>query len=327
MQELLLFTPAYCIVGVYRLLTDPNIRVPVWDKLRHGARRGAIVGAIWAVTTFGIQRTFVRLFLMGTPRVTGLAHDSFFGYQINVATYATCLFLSSQIQLMMRFFMGKNLRIARDRAWNLTLASRGKEPTFWGPYVEEWRQPPSVGVQSQARWEKFITSGIGRLIIRKVILLPLDLYPLVGIVISAAIKAIGTAKSCHRSYFESKKMSPHEVAVYVTERKKEYLAFGFAAALLEAVPFIGIFFTVSNRIGACMWAFDLEKRQHRFASGELKPLESRVVKATGVGLNDESVHITLPPRMESTILKTTPDGSPLPLPNEKMAGGFPAASS
>lgn len=34
-----------------------------------------------------------------------------------------------------------------------------------------------------------------------------------------------------------------------------YLAFGFAAALLEAVPFIGIFFTVSNRVGACMWAF------------------------------------------------------------------------
>lgn len=78
-------------------------------------------------------------------------------------------------------------------------------------------------------------------------------------------------------------MTPHEVAVFVAERNKEYLcryilnlsqrsgysvivgialkcvllcaAFGFAAALLEATPFIGIFFSVSNRIGACMWAF------------------------------------------------------------------------
>jgi hypothetical protein len=40
MQELLLFTPAYCVVGVYRLFTDRNIRSPVWAKLQHGAQRG-----------------------------------------------------------------------------------------------------------------------------------------------------------------------------------------------------------------------------------------------------------------------------------------------
>jgi hypothetical protein len=68
---------------------------------------------------------------------------------------------------MMRFFMGKNLRIARDRAWNLTLASRGKDPSFWGPYVEEWQKPPAVRAESQAKWEKAVTSGIGRLLIRK----------------------------------------------------------------------------------------------------------------------------------------------------------------
>lgn len=144
--------------------------------------------------------------------------------------------------------MGKNLKIAKDRAWNLTLTSRGKEPTFWGPYAEEWQKPPSVGVESQAKWEKWVQSSIGRLLIRKgrylksahilwalttpcvlimfdllVILLPLDLYPLVGLVVSAGIKAIGTAKICHKPYFESKKMTPHEVAVFVAERKKEYL--------------------------------------------------------------------------------------------------------
>jgi len=56
-----------------------------------------------------------------------------------------------------------------------------------------------------------------------VVLLPLDLYPVIGVVVGAAIKAIGTAKVCHKPYFESKKMTPHEVAVFVTERKKDYL--------------------------------------------------------------------------------------------------------
>ena len=33
-----------------------------------------------------------------------------------------------------------------------------------------------------------------------------------------------------------------------------YLAFGFAAALLEGLPIIGLVFTISNRVGAAMWA-------------------------------------------------------------------------
>lgn len=32
------------------------------------------------------------------------------------------------------------------------------------------------------------------------------------------------------------------------------IAFGFAAALLEGLPIVGLIFTISNRIGAAMWA-------------------------------------------------------------------------
>jgi len=317
MQELLLFTPLYTVVGVYRLLSDRIIREKVWDKLRHGFRRGAIVGAVWAVSTFTFQRAFVSFFLLKSPRITGLAHDNVFGYKIDVATYATCLFLSSQIQGILNFFVGKNLRIARDRAWEQTLASRGKEPEFWGPYVEEWQNPPQVGVSAQAKWEKWVTSGIGRLLIRKVILLPLDFYPGVGLVISSAIKAIGTARFLHKPYFDSKKMTPHQIAVFMAEHRLDYHAFGFAAALLESIPLTGLFFTISNRIGACMWAFDLEKRQHMFKSGELKPIAPRIMHVPGAGPNGETERVALNPRTEDGIL-----ASPGIIENEKMAGAW-----
>lgn len=49
------------------------------------------------------------------------------------------------------------------------------------------------------------------------------------------------------------------------------LAFGFVAALLEGLPVVGLVFSISNRIGAAMWAHDLEKRQHLFATGVLQP--------------------------------------------------------
>ena len=75
-------------------------------------------------------------------------------------------------------------------------------------------------------------------------------------------------------------MTRHQTALFVAEHKWDYRsaycfvscvistplmfirqsssfcpsAFGFAAALLETIPFIGLLFSVSNRIGAAMWA-------------------------------------------------------------------------
>ena len=51
------FPPSYVIVGVYRLCTDKNLYKPAWDKCRHAARRGAIVGVVWV-------RILVVLFLV-----------------------------------------------------------------------------------------------------------------------------------------------------------------------------------------------------------------------------------------------------------------------
>jgi len=50
-------------------------------------------------------------------------------------------------------------------------------------------------------------------------------------------------------------MSPSQVGIFIEERKWDYRAFGWVAALLEGIPLLGLFFTVSNRIGAAMWAF------------------------------------------------------------------------
>ena len=73
-------------------------------------------------------------------------------------------------------------------------------------------------------------------------------------------------------YFKAKKMTPHQIAIFTEERKWDYrcagyfllpltmhsslplTVFGFAAALLEGLPIIGLIFTISNRIGAAMWA-------------------------------------------------------------------------
>lgn len=103
-------------------------------------------------------------------------------------------------------------------------------------------------------------------------------------------------------------MTTDQVSIFIEERKWDYRgtfttpllpcvldnlltlllsAFGFAAALAERLPLIGMIFSISNRIGAAMWAHgtcpcfssvaqacrtgtiyatDLEKRQHYVAA-------------------------------------------------------------
>ncbi|KAJ3574274.1 hypothetical protein NP233_g1870 [Leucocoprinus birnbaumii] len=214
------FPPSYVVVGAYRLLSDRKLLKPAWDKCRHAARRGAIAGGIWAFLTFGIQRKFIEVFLRNSPRITGLSHETIFGYRVpfNVHTYAAVLFVGSQVTNIMRFFLRKNLAIVRDRAWAYTVESRGKGPEFWQPYVEEWDHPPRPDVD-QTIFDRILASYFGRTVIKQ--------------------------------------------------------AFGFAAALLEGLPIIGLVFMVSNRVGAAMWAHDLEKRQHYAAKEQLKRPERK----------------------------------------------------
>ena len=67
--------------------------------------------------------------------------------------------MASQVTYILRFFLSRNIRIARDRAWAQTVASRGKGPDFWQPYVEEWQNPPSLA--SDSKMNQFVNKRLG----------------------------------------------------------------------------------------------------------------------------------------------------------------------
>jgi len=136
--------------------------------------------------------------------------------------------------------------------------------------------------------QKFFGTWFTTFVVKRILLAPFSLYPFVGIFASAWFKAQGTAKYLHKQYFESKKMTPYQTAVFIEERKWDYLSFGFAAALVEGLPIIGLVFSVSNRIGAAMWAHDLEKRQHYFAEKKLAAVAQSTAPETARSRNPSS---------------------------------------
>ena len=64
-SELLHIPPAYTLVGIYRLLTDPFIRQPVLDKIKHASVRGLIIGLVYAAGSWKILDWIVRRILLG----------------------------------------------------------------------------------------------------------------------------------------------------------------------------------------------------------------------------------------------------------------------
>ena len=77
-------------------------------------------------------------------------------------------------------------------------------------------------------------------------------------------------------------MSAHQQELFIVENLIKYRSFGFCAALLERVPLAGLLFSISNRIGAAMWAHDLEKRQHAFGNGEVQRTRKYISKNAGL---------------------------------------------
>ena len=84
-------------------------------------------------------RYYVRFF-MRKAMFTYQEDSAWLG--INVYTYATWLLLLQQATFVLEYFVKKELKNARSHAYEATVISRGKDASFWGPYIEEWSIPP-----------------------------------------------------------------------------------------------------------------------------------------------------------------------------------------
>ncbi|PWN50618.1 hypothetical protein IE53DRAFT_387064 [Violaceomyces palustris] len=278
-QETLKFPPLYCIVGAYRLIHDPALWKPMWKKCSKAAKQAGLLSLGWAVFTWPLQKLFVYYFMSASASATGIS--SLYSTVVSTAdkaddplpfvipvpsftTFATFMFVLGQVHTIMEFWLRRRLGEFRKTAYNATVKSRGKAADWWTEYVEEFENPPTQKAIKDAKKQGFylkLASPLIRVFVLKVLLLPLDFVPFFGLALGAALRSLSFGRQLHAPLFEAKRMSPLQTELWVTERQYEYRTFGFAAALMERIPLLGLVFSISNRIGAAMWAHDLEKRQ------------------------------------------------------------------
>ncbi|GAA5882677.1 hypothetical protein JCM3774_002809 [Rhodotorula dairenensis] len=331
--ELLSFTPAYCIVGAYRLVHDPKLYQPIWQRSKQSLRRAVLLAVPFLVVAFPLTRLWVTFVLARSPLSPRNIHNAAY-LGVSAVTYTTWALTLGQLSMMVEWMLARELKRSRNEVYERTVQSRGKADDWWQPYTEEWLVPPVERATRAAEKQSFYTrlsSPIVRMLLFKVLLTPLSFIPGLSLCILSSIRALTLGRYLHKPYFEAKKMSPTQIELWMTEREVAYRVFGFVASLMERIPLIGIVFSISNRIGAAMWAHDLEKRQHQFRSGELKPTkvyESKTAtlaaKQQAVGVDDEVAHGPGGFPTQKGPVKILEDGSEIGRPAVRSAADKPA---
>jgi len=175
-------------------------------------------------------------YILSSPKIAGLSHDTMFGFKVpfNIHTCNPCFLctiLDSQLTNLTRccsydrwitshihtlIFPQPKLSHRQDRAWDQIAVSRGKGLHFWQSYIEEWEYPPHLDLDSKKHKfiEKWLGSWFGLFLIKRgmlhiilafrfwrfglVLLSPFQVYPFVGIAVSAWFKALGTSHFLQR---------------------------------------------------------------------------------------------------------------------------------
>jgi uncharacterized protein involved in cysteine biosynthesis len=89
--------------------------------------------------------------------------------------------------------------------------------------------------------------------------LPLNLIPILGQFLFLICCAYFVSWGCHLHYFDLKCMTWSESRNFIKLHWKEYFAFGYVGGMLEAIPVAGLFFMMTNVIGAALWAAHMEE--------------------------------------------------------------------
>ncbi|MBW0499098.1 hypothetical protein O181_038813 [Austropuccinia psidii MF-1] len=288
-QELLSIPTSYLLVGIYRLAMDPTIWKPIWTDCKSGLRKGLLISGLLSTLSYPFTRLWVRFFMKQSSILSYSDEASFL--KIPIATFTTISLVAGQASWIIQFVLKRNLKKARSKAYEMTVRSRAKDQNFWIGYVEEWEHPPLDKARrklSKRKWYNAISGPIFRLMVLKLFLLPLHFVPFLNTIVASFLSSLTLAETLLEPYFASKKMTQMEQALFLVERQNELRWLGFFGSILERTPFLGIIFSISNRIAIAMFAHDLEKRQHLIKDGKLSRKPGVYISRT------EAIELDLP---------------------------------
>ncbi|KAH8116330.1 hypothetical protein DFH11DRAFT_1852999 [Phellopilus nigrolimitatus] len=97
-------------------------------------------------------------------------------------------------------------------------------------------------------------------IVEYIVLLPLNLIPVVGTAAFLIMQGRKMGPRFHARYFQLKGFDSVHKDAFVKANSGGYIAFGTISMVLNLVPLVSIFFTLTSTVGAALWAAEIEKK-------------------------------------------------------------------
>lgn len=186
-----------CTVGAYRLLTDPQLYLPIWQRSRKSLQRALLLAVPYSLVALPLTRLYVTFILSRSPLSPRNIHDAAL-LGVSPVRYTTWMLLLGQVSMLVEWLLSRQLRKSRDEVYEATVRSRGKgalsslwarfirlltstfafaAPDFWQPYTEEWLVPPIERARRAAEKQSFyvrLSSPLVRTVLLKGALKPLS---------------------------------------------------------------------------------------------------------------------------------------------------------
>ncbi|CAN8100594.1 unnamed protein product [Discula destructiva] len=247
----------YPVKGIVYFFSHRSLWRPFWEKL--GPTLALSVSVVAGMFAFTYLPQLALMVFVDGP----------------VAVLSTCLLVLSESSTIIN--MVAKTWILQDALLDVfdgTLVSKNATNL-----VTEGRELKS-GSDPIAKLGKVLRSPFERFspkaIIRYVMYLPLNFIPIVGTVVFIALQGRNRGYIVHDRYFQLKRWSSSQKAAWLQEHVAPYSAFGTVATLFEMIPFVGIFFSFTNSVGAALWAADIEAKN------------TAMTKTTAPGLREEA---------------------------------------
>lgn len=122
--------------------------------------------------------------------------------------------------------------------------------------------PGYYGETVKGKVIRYILTTLGPVfwIMRLILLFFVNMIPFIGPVLVIIIKAPTSGFNKHRRYFHLKGFTNGQIHYIWNQKSQFYFVYGVVSLSLESIPFVNVFFTFTNTIGAALWAIDIEKQ-------------------------------------------------------------------
>ena len=244
--------------GVATCLRDPRLLRPLARPLALAAATSVVGTALWLLLAFLPHLALLSLSLGPLLGAAAALAACVSEAHVGVALVTRGVWLRGAHDRLFDHVL-RTTRSCHDARTTSTSSSSSTSLTFASDSA-----PGSADALASSQWQPWsataAVAGVAEEALLWVATLPLHVVPVVGTLLFLLAHGHVAGKAAHQRYFQSKRWDARQRAQRLRDHRTAYDTFGVVAVALQLLPGVGVPLTLTNAVGAALWAAELDAR-------------------------------------------------------------------